>query len=84
MKLRTIALIIAGWTLLALLFAAQLRVDASYAGRTLTMPQALVLSFAGWYGWALLSPLVIILARRFGTRARRPRCTFPRRSCSRW
>jgi signal transduction histidine kinase len=68
MKPRTIALIIAGWTLLALLFAAQLRIDASYAGRTLSMPQALVLSFAGWYGWALLSPLVIILARRLGTR----------------
>ncbi|MEA2339066.1 MAG: two-component system, LytTR family, sensor kinase [Thermoanaerobaculia bacterium] len=68
MKRRTIALIIAGWTLLALLFAAQLRIDASYAGRTLSMPQALVLSFAGWYGWALLSPLVILLARRLGTR----------------
>ena len=68
MKVRTIALIVAGWTLLALLFAAQLRVDASYVGRTLSMSQALVLSFAGWYGWALLSPLVIILARRFGAR----------------
>jgi len=69
MKPRTTAIIIAGWTLLALLFAAQLRVDASYAGRTISMPQALVLSFAGWYGWALLSPLVIILTRRLGTRA---------------
>ena len=71
MKPRTIALIIAGWTLLALLFAAQLRIDASYSGRTLSMPQALVLSFAGWYGWALLSPLIIILARRLGTRGPR-------------
>jgi len=71
MKARTIALIVAGWTLLALLFAAQLRVDASYAGRLLSMPQALVLSFAGWYGWALLSPLVILLARRLGTRGPR-------------
>jgi len=71
MKPRTIALIVAGWTLLALLFAAQLRVDASYSGRTLSMSQALVLSFAGWYGWALLSPLVILLARRLGTRAPR-------------
>jgi two-component system LytT family sensor kinase len=71
MKPRTIVLIIAGWTLLALLFAAQLRIDASYAGRTLSMSQALVLSFAGWYGWALLSPLVILLARRLGTRGPR-------------
>jgi signal transduction histidine kinase len=68
MKLRTTALIIAGWTLLALLFAAQLRVDASYAGRTLSVPQSLVLSFAGWYGWALLSPLIVVVTRRLGTR----------------
>ena len=68
MKPRTIATIVGGWTLLALLFAAQLRIDASYAGRSISVSQALVLSLAGWYGWALLSPLVIILARRLGTR----------------
>lgn len=68
MKPRTIALTLSGWTLLALLFAAQLRVDASYAGRAISVSQALVLSLAGWYGWALLSPLVILLARRLGTR----------------
>jgi len=68
MKARTIAAIVAVWTLLALLFAAQVRIDAWYAGRSITPLQALVLSLAGWYGWALLSPLVIILARRLGTR----------------
>ncbi|HEY3056518.1 MAG TPA: histidine kinase [Thermoanaerobaculia bacterium] len=70
MKTRTILLVLAGWTILALLFAAQLRVDASYTGRNITGSQALVLSLAGWYGWALLSPLVIWLARRLGTRKR--------------
>lgn len=67
MKLRTILLIVGGWTLLALLFAAQLRVDASYAGRSISGGQALVLALAGWYGWALLSPLVVWIARRLGT-----------------
>ncbi len=68
MKWRTMALVIGGWTLLALLFAAQLRLDASYAGRSISGGQAAVLSLAGWYGWALLSPLVIWFARRLGTR----------------
>lgn len=67
MKRRTVLLVIGGWTLLALLFAAQLRIDAAYSGRSITGRQALVLSLAGWYGWALLSPLVIWIARRLGT-----------------
>lgn len=71
MKPRTIALILAVWTLLALLFAAQIRMDAWYAGRTLSASQALVLSLAGWYGWALLSPLVVGIGRRLGTRGAR-------------
>src|SRR5437763_1569403 len=71
MKARSIALIIAIWTLLALLFALQIRSDAWYAGRNITGSQALVLSLAGWYGWALLSPLVIVVTRRLGTHGSR-------------
>jgi LytS/YehU family sensor histidine kinase len=67
---RTIALVAAIWTLLALLFAWQLRLDAMYAGRRIGGGQALVLALAGWYGWALLSPLVVWMARRLGTRKR--------------
>ncbi|HEY8134173.1 MAG TPA: histidine kinase [Thermoanaerobaculia bacterium] len=70
MKRRAILLTLGGWTLLALLFAMQLRVDASYSGRSLSGRQALVLSLAGWYGWALLSPLIIWIARRLGTTRR--------------
>jgi len=51
-------------TLLALLFAMQLRMDASYSGHPITVGQALVLAFAGWYGWALLTPLIANIARR--------------------
>ena len=54
-----------GFTIVALLFAMQLRLDAMYAGHPITKTQAVVLALAGWYGWAILSPLAIWLARRF-------------------
>jgi two-component system LytT family sensor kinase len=65
-RLRTILIVALIWTLLALLFGWQLRLDAMYAGRRITAGQALVLATAGWYGWALLSPLVIWITRRLG------------------
>jgi signal transduction histidine kinase len=55
---------LAAWTFLALLFAMQLRMDASYSGHPITVGQALALAFAGWYGWALLTPLIASIARR--------------------
>jgi two-component system, LytTR family, sensor kinase len=67
-RTRTVALGLVGWTVLALLFTMQIRMDAWYSGRSLSGAQALVLSLSGWYGWALLSPLVIVIARRLGTR----------------
>jgi two-component system LytT family sensor kinase len=70
MRLRAVLLVAGIWTVLALLFAWQLRLDAMYAGRRISGGQALVLATAGWYGWALLSPLVIWIARRLGTSKR--------------
>lgn len=64
MKPRALLLLAGVWTLLALLFALQLRVDAMYSGHPIGWAQALTLSLAGWYGWALLSPLVIWVTRR--------------------
>lgn len=64
MRARTLLLLAGGWTLLAVLFAWQLRLDAMYAGRSISGTQALILSLAGWYGWALLSPAVVWIARR--------------------
>lgn len=52
------------WSLLAVLFSLQILLDSVYSGRPLRWTQALVLALAGWYGWALLSPLVIFMARR--------------------
>jgi signal transduction histidine kinase len=58
------------WTLVALLFSGQLAMDAAYAGRRIERIDAIVLAFTGWYAWALLSPLVAWLARRFGPNVR--------------
>jgi two-component system chemotaxis response regulator CheY len=49
----------------ALLFGGQLVVDSAYSGHRIAAPQAIALALTGWYAWALLSPLVIWLARRF-------------------
>jgi two-component sensor histidine kinase len=68
--MRRVAIVAAIWTVVGLMFALQLRLDASYSGRQITGAQAVVLSLSGWYGWALLSPLVIWLARRLGTTKR--------------
>jgi sensor histidine kinase YesM len=64
LKLRALLLLAGVWTLLAALFALQLRLDAMYAGHPIGWAQALTLSLAGWYGWALLSPLVVWITRR--------------------
>src|SRR6185436_18400846 len=63
-RLRTILGVAAIWTVVALLFAAQLSLDATYSGHPIRKSQALLLALTGWYGWAVLSPLVIWLARR--------------------
>ncbi|HKO55739.1 MAG TPA: histidine kinase [Thermoanaerobaculia bacterium] len=62
--MKRVAGVLAIWTAVALLFAVQLSNDARYSGHPIGKPQALALALAGWYGWAVLSPLVIMLARR--------------------
>ena len=56
--MKKLVMILAIWTLLGLLFAMQLRMDAWYSGHAITVTQAVILSLSGWYGWALLSPYV--------------------------
>jgi len=53
------------WTLVAILFTGQLALDAAYGGDRVTVRDAILLAFTGWYAWALLYPLVAWLARRF-------------------
>jgi two-component system, LytTR family, sensor kinase len=62
--MKRIAAVVAIWTAVALLFAVQLSNDARYSGHPIGKAQALALALTGWYGWAILSPLVIFLARR--------------------
>lgn len=63
--MKRVALALTAWTVVALLFGGQLAVDSAYSGHRITAPHAIVLGLTGWYAWALLSPLVIWLARRF-------------------
>jgi LytS/YehU family sensor histidine kinase/TM2 domain-containing membrane protein YozV len=63
--LKRISAALAAWTIVALLFGGQLAVDSAYSGHRIAAPQAIALGLTGWYAWALLSPLVIWLARRF-------------------
>lgn len=67
---RRLLIILALWTLVAVLFAGQLAMDAAYSNQRVTRGDALVLGFTGWYAWALLYPLVAWLARRFRTNAK--------------
>jgi hypothetical protein len=61
---KRIGIALAIWTAVALLFALQLSNDARYSGHPIGQAQAVALALAGWYGWAILSPLIIYLARR--------------------
>lgn len=62
--MKRIAIALAVWTIVALLFAGQLAMDSAYTGHRVGAVQAIAIALTGWYAWALLSPLVIWLARR--------------------
>jgi two-component sensor histidine kinase len=56
--------IVAGWTLVAALFAGHNYLSAIANGRPITFLQAAWWSVAEWYTWALLTPLVVLIVRR--------------------
>jgi two-component system LytT family sensor kinase len=62
---RTIILVFLGWTLFGVFFALQNYVNAAYVGQPLFFPGALVSWLICGYAWAMLTPLVIYLARKF-------------------
>jgi two-component system, LytTR family, sensor kinase len=53
------------WTGIGLAFAAQFYVSSVKAGQPISWQSAIVWSLGDWYVWALLSILVLKLARRF-------------------
>jgi signal transduction histidine kinase len=52
------------FTFVAVLFAGQVRVDYAYAGRRLSWALAFTVALVDWELWALLSPIVLVLAAR--------------------
>lgn len=54
------------WTLIGLSFAGQFFIASSQLGRPVSWKLALVHSLSDWYVFALLSPLPIWLARKYG------------------
>jgi two-component system, LytTR family, sensor kinase len=58
-------LILAAYTLLGLLFTSQVWIDYAYARQPLTWWRAAAVALADWYLWALLTPAVVSLSRRF-------------------
>lgn len=67
-RLRLWAWIWAGWTALALFFAISLWLNYLAQGREASFRASLIVSLAEWWMWALLTPAVIVLARRFPLR----------------
>ena len=52
-------------TVLGLLFTGQVLIDYAYAGHPLAWWRAMAVALTQWYVWAILSPAVVWLARRF-------------------
>lgn len=56
------------WTLPALLSTFETVVFSAMSGRTMPVWRAFVSESSGWYTWALVTPLVVVLGRRFPMR----------------
>ncbi len=57
-------LLVGFWTLLGLFFVSEAFVASAVMGRRLSWSQAVWYQLPGWYIWAALAPLVVILGRR--------------------
>ncbi len=53
------------FSVLGVLFSSQVWVDYTYSGHPLPWTSALALALGQWYLWALLTPVLVSLARRF-------------------
>jgi len=62
---RVVATVLIVFTALGLLFSTQTYLDSLYSRTRLSAVQSLTLALAGWYGWAVLLPVVFWVARRF-------------------
>lgn len=62
---RKLLVVFGCWTLLGLFFTSQLYIGYYYTRYSISWRAALILSLCDWYPWAILSPVILILARRF-------------------
>ena len=58
-------LVFGGWTLLGLFFSLQSLVSYNASGYEVRLGQTLIYQLGNWYAWGLLTPLILLLARRF-------------------
>jgi len=58
-------LILAGFSVVALLFSGQVWLDHAYNDFPISWARALLYSAFDWYSWAALTPLIVRLSRRF-------------------
>ena len=65
-----VLLIFSGWTLLAVFYAGRMVLSYAYAGYEVNWAFPLQLSLAQWYGWAVLFPVIVLVARRFSFEGR--------------
>ena len=63
--LSRLAGVVTFWTLVGLAFASQFYLSSTLLGRSVTWGQAISLSLADWYVWAVLSVPILVFARRF-------------------
>lgn len=68
---RSVVTVLLVWTLFGLLFAGQAYLGQAYLGRALSVRDALLRWMLCAYAWALLTPLVVWLNRRFPIDRRR-------------
>lgn len=59
------------WTFLGLFFGSRLILSYGYSGQPFDWKLPLLMSLSVWYGWAVLSPAIFWLARRFSFESRR-------------
>lgn len=64
-KLAEAGVIFLGWTLFGIFFSCQGFIYNTYFGKTVALEQILISWLSCSYIWALLTPLVIRLARQF-------------------
>jgi len=64
-RVRVWLAVLAGWTLLALLFASQTLLYYAYAGNRVSSWRIIAPALADWYLWAALTPAIAWLAHRW-------------------